>query len=285
MPAPSFLAKLPKPALFGLYGAVGGLLGALVVGELVWSLLRPPPPVQPPDPPPPPPQVAVTASPRVALYPGTENTVEVQVARDRFDGPATVSFDPLPPGLSAPAITVPAGRTSGRAQLAAAAGAKPGTHLLTATATGGAAAPATAAVEVTVVALPPVPPRLVVTASPKVHVFQGDKNAFGVQVARAGFDGPVTVQFTDAPEGVTLAPLTIPAKATTAEAVVIADRRRKPGEWQVGVRADAPLGGQGLTASTSSVVRVEPVPVVKPQLVVTASPEVHVYVRAATRSR
>ena len=99
MPAPSFLSKLPKPALFGLYGAVGGLLGALVVGELVWSLLRPPPPVVAPDPPPPPPQVAVTASPRVALYPGTENAVEVQVARDRFDGPVTVCFDPLPPGL------------------------------------------------------------------------------------------------------------------------------------------------------------------------------------------
>ncbi len=279
MPAPSFLSKLPKPALFGLYGAVGGLLGALVVGELVWSLLRPSAPVAVPEPPPLP-QVAVTASPHVALYPGTENEVEVQVARDRFDGPVTVTFDPLPPGLSAAALTVPAGQSGARAKLVATAAAKPGAYRLAATATAGPDASASAAVAVRVAPLPPVPPRLVVTASPKVHVFQGDKNAFGVQVARDGFDGPVTVQFTDAPEGVTIAPLTIPAKATTAEAVVVADLDRKVGEWQVGVRADAPLAGQGLTASAGTVVRVEPMPVVKPQLVVTASPEVHVYVRA-----
>ena len=44
MPAPKFLSGLPKPVLFGLYGAVGGLIGALVFGELVWFLLRPQPP-------------------------------------------------------------------------------------------------------------------------------------------------------------------------------------------------------------------------------------------------
>jgi len=34
--------SLPKPALFALYGALGGLLGALIVGEILWLLLRPP---------------------------------------------------------------------------------------------------------------------------------------------------------------------------------------------------------------------------------------------------
>lgn len=33
MPAPKFLAGLPKPLLFGLYGAVGGFVGALVIAE------------------------------------------------------------------------------------------------------------------------------------------------------------------------------------------------------------------------------------------------------------
>ena len=28
MPAPKLLSGLPKPVLFGLYGAIGGLLGA-----------------------------------------------------------------------------------------------------------------------------------------------------------------------------------------------------------------------------------------------------------------
>ena len=70
---------MPKPLLFGLYGAVGGLLGALVFGELVWLLLKPPPA------PPPPPQVAVGASASVTVYPGSENTFVVRVARERFD--------------------------------------------------------------------------------------------------------------------------------------------------------------------------------------------------------
>lgn len=32
---------LPKPLLFGLYGSLGGLLGALLLGEFLWALLRP----------------------------------------------------------------------------------------------------------------------------------------------------------------------------------------------------------------------------------------------------
>ena len=279
MPAPSFLSKLPKPVLFGLYGAAGGLLGALLVGELVWSLLRPPPPVQAPEPPEPPPQVAVTTSARVMLYPGTENVIAVQAARDRFDGPILVTFDTQAPGLSAAAITVPTGQTSGQAKLVAAVATRPGTYQLTATATAtpnGQRVTSTAAVEVTVATLPAVPARLAVTVSPAVHVLQGDKNAFGVQIARDGFDGPVTVSFTGLPEGVTVESVTVPAQNTRAEAVVTAVRDKVPGEWQVGVRAAA---GQGPSAAAGTVVRVEPRPVVQPQLVVTASPEVHVYSR------
>src|SRR4051812_9257750 len=35
------LLALPKPILFGLCGAVGGLVGALLLGELLWLLLSP----------------------------------------------------------------------------------------------------------------------------------------------------------------------------------------------------------------------------------------------------
>jgi hypothetical protein len=283
MPAPSFLSKLPKPVLFGLYGAVGGLLGALAFGELAWHLLRPPAPPAPVEPPPPPPQVAVSASPKVALYPGTENVIEVQVARDRFDGPVTVAVASPVAGLGAAPVTVAAGQTAGQAKLAAAADAKPGTYPLTLTATAspaGQTVSATAGVEAVVTPLPPRPPRLSVTASPKVHVLQGDKNAFGVEVARDGFDGAVTVRFVDVPDDVTIEPVTLAPKDTKADVVVSAAKKRAPGEWKVGVRAEAGTGAKAVTAAADTAVRVQPIPEPQPQLVLTTSPDVHVYARA-----
>ncbi|QJW96779.1 vWA domain-containing protein [Frigoriglobus tundricola] len=107
MPAPKLLAGLPKPALFGLYGAVGGLIGALVFGELVWFVLRPPPPKPPEPPPPPEPRLAVSASGALQIYQGGTNKVFVQLARDAFDGPVTVRVEGLPAGVTAADVTVP----------------------------------------------------------------------------------------------------------------------------------------------------------------------------------
>jgi hypothetical protein len=39
MPAPKFLASLPKPLLFGLYGALGGFVGATFVAEPIYSVM------------------------------------------------------------------------------------------------------------------------------------------------------------------------------------------------------------------------------------------------------
>ena len=33
---------IPKPVLFGFYGALGGFLGVLILGELFWLVLQPP---------------------------------------------------------------------------------------------------------------------------------------------------------------------------------------------------------------------------------------------------
>ena len=238
MPAPKFLAGLPKPALFGLYGALGGLVGALALGELLWFLLRPPPP-KVIDPPPPPPQLAVTASPQVAVYPGTENTVGVQIARDRFDGPVLVSFGTAP-GISAKNVTIPAGQTSARAELSAHKEAAPGTSKLDVFAT--SANPelrAVAQVEVAVTPLPPAPPRLAVSTSPRIQVFQRGKNKFSVQVARGGFDGDVRVEFENLPADVTARAVTVPAGATEAPVELLAGPGAPLGHHQIRATARA----------------------------------------------
>jgi len=126
MPLPAPLTILPKPLLFGLYGGLGGLLGALLFGELVWFLLQPPPPEPPPPPPPPPPQVAVSASPGVQVYTGGTNTFAVSVARASFDGPVTVRLEDAPADVTMEPFTIPAGQTAATATVRAGPGAPPG---------------------------------------------------------------------------------------------------------------------------------------------------------------
>ena len=108
MPAPKFLAGLPKPLLFALYGAVGGLIGALVFAEPLYRVLTPPSPPQQAGPEP---QLAVAASPAVEVFVEGRNTFPVQIAREGFYGPVTVRLEELPSGVTAPTITIPAGKT------------------------------------------------------------------------------------------------------------------------------------------------------------------------------
>jgi hypothetical protein len=116
MPAPSFLSGLPKPVLFGLYGAIGGLLGALVFGEPLYRLLEPP---KAQAAPPPEPQLAVNASPEVEVHTGGKNTFTVMIARDAFDDAVTVRFDKLPAGVTIDTLKIPTGATEGTATVVA----------------------------------------------------------------------------------------------------------------------------------------------------------------------
>ena len=119
MPAPRFLSGLPKPVLFGLYGAVGGLLGALVFGELFYYLLTPKAAAAPP----PEAQLGVASSPAVEVFVQGRNTFPVQIARDGFDGPVTVRLAELPQGVTAEVVTIPAGKTDGEVTVVGAANA------------------------------------------------------------------------------------------------------------------------------------------------------------------
>jgi hypothetical protein len=103
MPAPKALSGLPKPVLFGLYGAIGGLLGALVFGEPLYRLLEPPKVA-------PEPQVAVAASRDVEVMFQKSNTFVVQIDRGGFDGPVELLFRDVPEGVAIDPVTIPKGK-------------------------------------------------------------------------------------------------------------------------------------------------------------------------------
>ncbi len=161
MPAPKMLSGLPKPVLFGLYGAVGGLLGALAFGELVWFVLRPPPPKVVEAPPPSEPRLAITASKDLQIYQGGLNKLFVQIARDAFDDAVTVRVEGLPPGITAADVTIPKGKNEAeielRAAFSAASGAPADLKVVASAKPGGKALSATA------------PLRLVTLASPMLQ--------------------------------------------------------------------------------------------------------------------
>jgi hypothetical protein len=99
MPAPKFLAGLPKPVLFGLYGAVAGLLGALAFGEPLYRWIEPAKVT-------PEPQVAVAASRDVEVMFNKTNTFVVQVDRGGFAGPVSVRFADVPDGVTIDPVTI-----------------------------------------------------------------------------------------------------------------------------------------------------------------------------------
>ncbi len=121
MPAPKFLSGLPKPVLFGLYGAGGGLLGALLFGELIMLALGPKAAAAPPPPAAPEPRLAIGVSDKLQIYQGGTNKLLVQIVREGFEDDVTVHVEGLPLGITptVPQIIIPTGKTAGEVELRA----------------------------------------------------------------------------------------------------------------------------------------------------------------------
>src|SRR5262245_20651525 len=106
---------LPKPWLFGLYGAIGGLLGALALGEPLWKLLRPPPPIVVEEPP-----LRIAASPEVSVFQGGKNRFLVRLARNKFASPVALEVRGAPKGVAIAPATVSENHVDAEVEVAAA---------------------------------------------------------------------------------------------------------------------------------------------------------------------
>jgi Mg-chelatase subunit ChlD len=235
---------LPKPALFALYGGIGGLLGALLLGEVLWLLLRPAAAGKVTEP-----AVRLAASPTVSVYQKGKNRLGVKLARSGYDAPVNVRAVGSPAGLSVGSVTLDGEQTDALIEIEASGDAPVGPVSLSLQARGdrpdqtGEVPVAVAEVEVTVLRLVPPPPALRLAASPEVVLDQDGKNRFQVKVARDRFRGAVRLEALELPAGVVVAPATVDAERSEAELEVTASPTAAVGTHEVrlhGSAADGP---------------------------------------------
>lgn len=265
------LHSLPKPILFGMYGALGALLGVLLLGELLWALLRPAPPEAVP--------LQVAVSPAVTAYYGGVNRFTIAIVRQGFDGPVLVRVMNLPEDVKAPTVTIPAGQQQATIELTVNEhpDARPPAraHALRVEASGRGIDGALASAELTLRVEPP-PPRLYVSAPALVKAYYGGSNRFPVRIARQWFDGPVRLEPVDLPAALKVEPITLAAGRSDAEVVVnvVAPAAGTPARVE-GLRLRAVAPDQaGLSAAAEVKVQAEMPP---PRLALAASPSVRVY--------
>ncbi|HEV3384026.1 MAG TPA: vWA domain-containing protein [Gemmata sp.] len=255
MPAPSFLAGLPKPILFGFYGAIGGLLGAVLLGEPAWYFLKPNEAEAPL------PLVAVGASASVKLYSGTKNTFIVKVARERFDDPVAVKFGNLPAGITLSAVTVPKGKDEVEATVEVGASVPPGITRVTinADAQNGALKAPPASIDIDVTAPPP---SLAIAVPPNLLVYTKGEGKFTASIARRGYNEEVSIHIEGLPEGITAIPAVIPRGGSEVVVTLKATDAAPTKATKLKVVAEAtmvPAKGLKATAPTQIDVRTPPI--------------------------
>ncbi len=216
-------------------------------------LPRTPPPVL--EPPPPPPPVVVRPAPvlrlsvpaALSLTAGTATELAIQVERQNVSSPVELHLVGLPEGVrlterltaaedSGPVVT---------AHLVASGSAVPGATVVTLE---GSAADATARRSFTLCIIKP--PVLTLTAPRTVELLPGEKQRIEVQVARDGFDGPVSITGDKVPPGLSVQEGRASAGEKATEIVLEAALDALPGE------SPLRLAGHGGSLQAQSVLHV-----------------------------
>jgi hypothetical protein len=233
------LLALPKPLLFGLCGALGGLLAALCFGELLWAALRPAEAA---------PHIHLALPATMRIYAGGQNQFALKIARQAYAGPVSVEVAGMPPGVRAAPQTIAAGDTEAEVVIHADEPVPVGKHRLTIRVHGADKAVAADAGTLELDVEAP-PPSLRLAVSPQVSLQQGGEGRFGIKLARAHFSGPITLAFKDVPVEVALRSVTVPAHQSEVEVRVSAQRGAAAGAHTVTVAA---VGGSAHARETFS---------------------------------
>jgi GYF domain 2/von Willebrand factor type A domain len=253
----SLLVLLPKPLLFALFGGIGGLLGAVVLGELAWLILSPAR-LREPDP-----HVRMAIPESLRVYAGGKNYFIARVARDGFEGPITISAVNPREGLTVDPVEVPANVDEVSIDVAAAGTLPPGKVALRFRAGAPQGSKAYADFADLELSVEPPPATLRIAAPPKLTLYVGGKGRFLVRIGRTNFTQPVALALRELPEGAAAAPVLAGAAADEAWIEVTAVEGMTPGTWPIHVAAQSDLPQGPLNAATDLELEVLPLRVPK----------------------
>ena len=243
------LLRLPKPVLFGLCGACGGLASAVLLGLMIWLVLHPAP-------------QQIEAKIRIAVpesmevYRGAKNRFTIQMARDHWQGPIQLGVEGVPDGVSVQPMTVSDTETKAELEIVAGDAVPDGSHRLRIVASGTAGTLPEPAATVLQLNITRPPPALAIAVSPLVKMDQGDWNRFGFIVTRGHHEGDVTIRFKNTPPGVSLKPITIGADATETTGEARAAIDAPTGTQRVLVEAESIHQGKKIQAQTDFLMEV-----------------------------
>jgi hypothetical protein len=205
---------------------------------------------------PPPPGFSITTETRArAVGQGGSAAFEVQVNRDRWNGPVTLTAVDLPSGVTASTVTVPDGVARGLVVLTATAdapitgfplhitgtgeiGGKKVTHILTRATdriwNGGAMTIQPAPVDTLFYAVSPPNEVAVRTETKTADLTAGQTVKIHAKFERRpGFDKPFTLNVLGLPDGVTAAPVPVPAGTMEIDIELKAMPNARPGAYMI----------------------------------------------------
>lgn len=257
------LLRLPKPLLFAIFGGIGGLLGAFLLGEVLWAVLSPASfrPRQP--------QVRLGIPSAVRVYVGGKNRFTVNLSREGFRGPVRIESENPPKGIQFSTANISEDSDEAEVEVKAAEDMAAGTHSLTVWGRAQAGKDVQddhGTIELTA---EPLPAQLRLSVPAEVAVYQGGKAPFQIKLARHHFTGPVKLRFQGLPKSIVLPETAVEADRSDAAFTVQAPapESSKPGEWPV-MLIGTQQGGEGKARAVASFnLRVRSVPTLKADIV------------------
>jgi tetratricopeptide (TPR) repeat protein/serine/threonine protein kinase len=175
------------------------------------------------------PELGLSVPALLRLRAGEKRTFRVQLTCEGIDEPVRVRLEDLPPAITAPEVTVPAGKKQAELTITCGDAIPRSERLVRVVGTAGTVRAETSMT----LALDKAPNFRLMIVPSTLDLRAGKSQPFTIQVSRDGFDDPVAVRFGSLPSHVQIPSIVIPAGADHAPATAAVSDKADEGNWSI----------------------------------------------------